>query len=477
MHLDLYKITHKKFDRWEYYFLCVITIFNTENITTNMSTTLNNTMELLIQSQMENFVEKLSDDTKRTRPIDLILGMHAKSSANEHRGKRISCIEQKICTKCDTSVNTSILHELELKEFNISGLCESCQNHFFRSDKQEPTTQNSSISMSISSPVMTVVRKCEGRVWRDGVAHARCPCYAQDEPFFTYLDNQTPEEAIYFCKTHGKAQEKIVKKPVVGRFYTSQKSEVHGVIGQSWSCLPVIKLKDGTDYIAPENLRFNIADCPEIAEDFVPWMKGAKSIEDKLYLKNQKKLFKKAYKLHLQKCHGDGLGVVEEEGGGAEVVDFAIGDVRMDETKEPHTEDVPIPSDELLNDSVGFMEFLNQNVYDEQPMDEHHVIMLGEAEQAMVFAEEALLLARENYAKAKKIKKSTDRMVVKAHMKSLIDSEKITQEQLEWCCNNGMKVAAKHYRRSHPESDLDIVSMTTLSENGQGKHTTFFESE
>ena len=257
MHLDLYKITHKKFDRWEYYFLCVITIFNTENITTNMSTTLNNTMELLIQSQMENFVEKLSDDTKRTRPIDLILGMHAKSSANEHRGKRISCIEQKICTKCDTSVNTSILHELELKEFNISGLCESCQNHFFRSDKQEPTTQNSSISMSISSPV---------------------------------------------------------------------------------------------------------------------------------------------------------------------------GDVRMDETKEPHTEDVPIPSDELLNDSVGFMEFLNQNVYDEQPMDEHHVIMLGEAEQAMVFAEEALLLARENYAKAKKIKKSTDRMVVKAHMKSLIDSEKITQE-------------------------------------------------
>ena len=205
MHLDLYKITHKKFDRWEYYFLCVITIFNTENITTNMSTTLNNTMELLIQGQMENFVEKLSDDTKRTRPIDLILGMHAKSSANEHRGKRISCIEQKICTKCDTSVNTSILHELELKEFNISGLCESCQNHFFRSDKQEPTTQNSSISMSISSPV---------------------------------------------------------------------------------------------------------------------------------------------------------------------------GDVRMDETKEPHTEDVPIPSDELLNDSVGFMEFLNQNVYDEQPMDEHHVIML-----------------------------------------------------------------------------------------------------
>ena len=154
--------------------------------------------------------------------------------------------------------------------------------------------------------VMTVVRKCEGRVWRPGVAHARCPCNAQDEPFFATRD-QNPEEAIYLCKTHGKPQEKIVKKPVVGRFMTSQKSEVHGVIGQSWSCLPVIKLKDGTDYIAPENLRFNIHDCPEIAEDFVPWMKGAKSIEDKLYLKNQKKLFKKAYKLHLQKCHEDNL--------------------------------------------------------------------------------------------------------------------------------------------------------------------------
>ena len=62
------------------------------------------------------------------RPIDLLLVGNS----------RIESIENGLCTGCNDTVHTEALSELELKEYNISGWCKSCQGGFFRSPKQEP---------------------------------------------------------------------------------------------------------------------------------------------------------------------------------------------------------------------------------------------------------------------------------------------------------------------------------------------------
>jgi hypothetical protein len=72
-----------------------------------------------------------------SRPIDILLGLGKKSSSTRV-GHRMHCIEQGVCTDCHASVDKNSLPELELKEFNISGWCKSCQDGFFRSPKQEP---------------------------------------------------------------------------------------------------------------------------------------------------------------------------------------------------------------------------------------------------------------------------------------------------------------------------------------------------
>jgi hypothetical protein len=76
------------------------------------------------------------------RPIDLLLGFGKKGSTTSMGGNRLNCIEEGICTKCDGLVNKASLSILEMKEFNISGWCKSCQYGFYRSDKQEALNQS-----------------------------------------------------------------------------------------------------------------------------------------------------------------------------------------------------------------------------------------------------------------------------------------------------------------------------------------------
>jgi len=47
--------------------------------------------------------------------------------------KEVDAVEKKLCPFCKDAVRVEDFNnELSRKEFNISGICQSCQNKFFR---------------------------------------------------------------------------------------------------------------------------------------------------------------------------------------------------------------------------------------------------------------------------------------------------------------------------------------------------------
>jgi len=129
-----------------------------------------------------------------------------------------------------------------------------------------------------------VVCQCEAVVWIDGTNFGQCHREYSLEGFLGQR----------FCSNHSKKINKIAKKPTIGKFFVEYQYEIHGIIGETWSCLPCITTKTGKVMISEEV--FVPPNCQSILFNgnltkVVPWRLG--DLEDKKNIKKELKEFVK----------------------------------------------------------------------------------------------------------------------------------------------------------------------------------------